>query len=82
MLAHLLGEEAEVVDQIFVAAAEVGAQLWILCGNTHRTGVEITFAHHDTTQDDECSSTETEFLGTEQGHENDVASALQLAVYL
>ncbi len=82
VLAHLLGEEAEVVDEVLVAATEVGTELRILCGHTHRTGIEVTLAHHHTTQHDEGCRTEAELLGTEQSHEDDVATALQLTVHL
>ena len=57
-------------------------ELRILCGNTHRTGIQITLTHHDTTQYDESCSTETEFLSTEQSHQDDVATALQLTIHL
>ena len=57
-------------------------ELRILCGNTHRTGIQVTLTHHDTTQNDEGGSTETEFLSTEQSHQDDVATALQLTIHL
>ena len=65
---ELSDKEAEVVDEIFVTATEVSTELRILCGNTHRTGIQVTLTHHHTTQDDEGCSTETEFLCTEQSH--------------
>ena len=57
-------------------------ELRILCGNTHRTGIQVTLTHHDTTQNDEGCRTETEFLSTEQSHQDDVTTALQLTIYL
>ena len=57
-------------------------ELRILCSNTHRTGIQVTLTHHDTTQNDEGGSTETEFLSTEQSHQDDVATALQLTIHL
>ena len=50
--------------------------------NTHRTGIQVTLTHHDTTQNDEGCRTETEFLSTEQSHQDDVTTALQLTIYL
>ncbi len=82
VLAYLLGEEAEVVDEVLVAAAEVGTELRILRSHTHRAGIEVTLAHHHTAQHDEGCRTEAELLGTEQSHEDDVATALQLTVHL
>ena len=57
-------------------------ELRILCGNTHRTGIQVTLTHHDTTQNDEGCRTETEFLSTEQSHQDDVTTALQLTIHL
>ena len=70
------------MDKILVAATEVRTELRIPCGNTHRTGIQVTLTHHDTTQYDEGGSTETEFLSTEQSHEDDVTTALQLTIHL
>ena len=61
---------------------EMTAKLRILGRNAHRTRVQIAFPHHDTAQDDEQQRAETELLGSEQSHKDDVASGFQLAVHL
>ena len=43
---HLLSEEREEVHYVLSATFEVFAQLRVLSGHTHRTGVRVTFAHH------------------------------------
>ena len=82
VFAHLLGYEGEVVDQIFGLAAEQLAQFGVLCGYAHWTCVEVAFTHHHTTEHDQRCSTESELLCTEQSHEHNIASCLQLAVHL
>ena len=82
VFAHLLCHEGEVVDQIFCLAAEQFAQFGVLCGYAHWTCVEVTFTHHHTTEHDQRCSTESELFCTEQSHEHNVASCLQLAVHL
>ena len=42
----------------------------------------MTFAHHYAAQYDEGCGAESKFLGTQQGHADDVAAGLQLAVGL
>ena len=79
---YLLGEEGEVVHQILIASHEVLAQGGILRGNTHRTGVQVTFTHHHTTQYDEDGCSETKLLGTKQCHDDDVTTRLDLSVNL
>ena len=46
-LAHFLGDEEEVVDDVLRLAAEALAQHRVLRGDADRTGVEMALAHHD-----------------------------------
>ena len=48
---HLLGHELEEGLHELGLAAEPGAQLRILGGDTHRAGVEVTDPHHDAAAD-------------------------------
>ena len=57
-------------------------KLRVLCGNAHRTGIQITFTHHHASQNYQGCCTKAILLGTKQRHEHDVATALQLTVYL
>ncbi len=82
ILPNLLSEECEVVDEIFILTDEVSTQFGILCSDTERTSIEITLTHHHTSENDERQCTESEFLSTEQSHENDVTTSLQLTVHL
>ena len=58
ILANLLCQEAEVVDEVVIVAAEVGAELRILCCNTHRTCVEVALAHHHAAKNNQGSCSE------------------------
>ena len=60
----------------------MGTELRILCSHTHRTGIQVTLTHHHTTQYDEGGCTEAELLSTEQSHEDDVTTTLQLTIDL
>ena len=82
VFAYLLGEEGEVVDQVFITTHEMLAQLRVLRSHTHGTGIQVTLAHHDTTQYDEGCRTESKLLGTQQGHQHDVTTGLDLTVNL
>ena len=57
-------------------------EVGVLGGNTHRTGIQVALAHHDTAQNDERGSTKAKLLGTQQGHENDITTSLDLSVNL
>ena len=81
-LAHLAGEEGEIVDEVFVAPDEMAAELGILCGYAHRAGVEVALAHHHAAQHDEHRRAESKLVSPQQCHEHHVACRLQLAVDL
>jgi hypothetical protein len=63
-------------------AGEALAQGRILRGDAHRAGVEVALAHHDAAFDDQRRGGEAEFVGTQQGADDDVATGLDLAVDL
>ena len=82
VLAHLLRQEREVVDDVLIVSAEVRTQLGVLRGHAHGAGVEVALAHHDASEHDERCRAERELLGSEQGHEHHVAAGLELSVHL
>ena len=82
MLAHLLGDELEEVDDELGLAGEPLAQLGVLRGDADRAGVEVADAHHHAAAHDERRGGEAELLGAEQRGDDDVAAGLQLAVDL
>ena len=81
-LAHLLGDEEEVVDDVFGQALEALAQHRILRGDADRAGVEVALAHHDAAGGDQGRGREAELVGAEQRRDHHVASRAQAAVGL
>ena len=82
VLAHLLRQEAEIVDHIFIVSPEMLAQLRVLRGHAHRASVRVALAHHHASQHDEHRRAEAELLRPEQRHGDDVAPRLELPVRL
>ncbi len=82
VLAHLLGDELEEVDDELRLAGEALAQLGVLGGDADRAGVEVADAHHHAAAHDQRRGGEAELLGAEQRGDDDVAAGLQLAVGL
>ena len=58
------------------------SQLRVLSSYPHRTCVGMTFTHHDTSQYNQDSRSETEFLGSQQGHADNVVTGFYLSVGL
>src|SRR5579862_4214166 len=81
-LAHFLRDELHEVDDMSRVAGELLAQLRILGGHAHRTGVQVADAHQDAAQDHERRGREAELLGAQQRRDDDVTSGLQLAIRL
>ena len=79
---HFLRKEGEIVDEILITAPEMCPQARVLCGYSHRTSIEVALAHHHAAQHNEHCRAEAKLLSAEQSHEYDVATCLQLAVYL
>ncbi len=69
-------------DDVLGLAAELLRGARILRGDARRAGVQMADAHHDAADGDERAGGETEFLGAEQGGDDDIAAGLQLAVGL
>ena len=82
MLTHLLGDEAHEIHHVGWIALKFLAQLGILRGDPHRTGVEVTDPHHDAAQGHQGSGCKAEFLGAKHRSNDDVAARLQLSVGL
>ena len=82
VLAHLLGDEEEVVDDVLGLALELGAQHRVLRGDAHRAGVEMALAHHDAAGSDERRGREAELVGSEQRADDHVAAGAHAAVDL
>src|SRR5471030_1986573 len=81
-LARLFGHEEEVIDHVFRLAGELGAQHRILRGDADRAGVQMAFAHHDATFDDQRRRREADLVGAQHGGDDDVATGAHLAVGL
>ena len=82
VLAHLLGDELEEVDDELGLAGEALAQLGVLRGDADRARVEVADAHHHAAAHDERRGGEAELLAAEQRGDHDVAPGLELAVDL
>jgi hypothetical protein len=82
VLAHLLGDKEEEVDDVLGLAGEAGAQHRVLRGDADRAGIQVALAHHDAAHGDERHSGEAELFSAEQCGDNDVAAGLELAVGL
>ena len=81
-LAHFLGDEEEVVDDVLGLADETLAQHRILGRDPDRAGVEVALAHHDAARGDQRRGGETELVGAEQRADHDVAAGAEAAVDL
>ena len=81
-LAHFLGDEEEVVDDVLGQALEALAQHRVLRRDADRAGVEMALAHHDAAGRDQRRGREAELVGAEQSRDHDVAAGAQAAVGL
>ena len=82
ILAHLLRQEAEIVDHIFIVPTELLSQFGILRSYAHWASVCVAFAHHHTSQHDEGKRAKGKLVGTQQSHCYHIPAGLQLAVSL
>ena len=82
IFAHLLGEEGEEVHHVLRTTLEVLAQLRILCGYTHRTGISITLTHHHAAQHNQRQCAKRELVGSQHGHDDHILGSLQLTIRL
>ena len=81
-LAELIGDEEEVVDDVFGLSGEFFAEDGVLGGDADRAGVEVALAEHDAAHDDERGRREAELLCAEETGDGNVAPGLELAVGL
>jgi hypothetical protein len=81
-LAHLLGDEEEIVDDVLGLADEALAQHRVLRGDADRAGVEVAHAHHHAAGRDQRRGREAELVGAEHRADHDVAPGAQAAVDL
>ena len=81
-LAHLLGDEEEIVDDVLGRAVEALAQHRVLGRDADRAGVEVALAHHDAAGGDQRRGREAELVGAEQRADDDVAAGAEAAVDL
>jgi hypothetical protein len=81
-LAHFLGDEEEIVDDVLGRALEALAQHRILGGDADRAGVEVALAHHQAAGRDQRRGREAELVGAQQRADDDVAAGAQAAIDL
>ena len=80
MLAHLLGNEEEIVDDMLRPAFELGPQVFALGRYTRGTRVEVALPRHVAAERDQQAGAEPELLSAEQRGDHDVAAVAQPAV--
>ena len=81
-LPRLLSNKKQVVHDVLGLAMKLLSQLGVLRCNPHRTGVQVTLTHHDAAQRDQRCRRKSDFFGTEQRPDHDVATCLDAAVCL
>ena len=81
-LAHFLGDEEEIIDDVLGLALEALAQHRVLRGDADRAGVEMALAHHDAAGRDQRRGGKAEFVGAEQRAHHHVAAGADAAVDL
>jgi len=70
----------EIRDDHFGLAVEAEAQRFVLRGNANGAGVEMTLAGHDAADGDKGRGAEAEFVGAEDGANENVAGEAEAAV--
>ena len=81
-LAHFLGDEEEIVDDMLGLSDEPLAQDGVLRRDTHGTRVEMAFAHHDAAGRNQRRGGKAKFIGTQHCADDDVAPRAQAAIDL
>ena len=80
--AEFTSHEADEVHHMVCGTGEAFAQFWVLSGHAHRAGVQMAFAHHDTTLNHQRSGCDAPFFSTQEGSYGDVSSGFHLTVCL
>jgi hypothetical protein len=81
-LANFLGDEEEIVDDVFGLAGEALAQHRVLRRDADGTGVEMALAHHDAPGRDQGRGGKAEFVGAQQCADHDVTPGAEAAIDL
>src|SRR5579859_4478905 len=79
--ANFFREGAEIGDDHFRFAVETQAQGFVLCGDANGAGVEMALARHDAADGDKGRGAESEFIGAEDGADQNVAGEAEAAVH-
>ena len=82
VLPHLLRDELEEGHHEVRRAGEAGAQLRVLRGHAHGTGVQVADPHHDAAHHHQGRGGKAELLCAQERGDHDVAPGLQLAIRL
>ena len=72
----------EIVDDVFRLSSKLFAQFRILSGNTNRTGIEVTFAHHNAANCNQWNCRKTILFRTQQSSNRHVPSSFKLSINL
>src|ERR1700719_2808011 len=76
VLANLLRDEEEEINDMLRLALEFLAKRGILRGDANRAGVEMALSHHDEAHGDQRSRGEAELFGAQQRSDYNVAASL------
>ena len=82
VLTKFLSDKSHKVDDILRFSFETLSKLRILCCNTYRAGIEITYTHHDASHCYKWSCGKTKFLCTKNCCNGNITSCHQLTVCL
>mmetsp|Transcript_30320 Transcript_30320/g.87442 ORF Transcript_30320/g.87442 Transcript_30320/m.87442 type:complete len:220 (+) Transcript_30320:1339-1998(+) len=82
VLAHVLGDQEEEVDEVLRLAGELLPQLRVLRRDTNGASVQVALAHHDAAKRDEGGGRERHLLSAQQRRHDDIAARPNLAIRL
>ncbi|CRZ97806.1 Uncharacterised protein [Vibrio cholerae] len=77
-LCHVLEEGHNVIH----TASKTLTQSFVLCGDTDRASVFMTFTHHDTAFNHQCSGCDAPFFSAQQYRNRDIAWGFHLSIGL
>ena len=80
IFSELLGNKPHEVLYILRFSLETFAKFRILCSNSHRTGIQITYAHHHTAKRYKRSCRKSEFFRSQKCRDRHISSAHQFSV--
>ncbi len=81
-LPSLLRHQKQVIDYVLRLTRKFLAQQRILRGDTDRTRIQMTLAHHDAAERDQWRRRKAHFLCAQQGRDDDIAPSLQASIGL